>query len=293
MNTIVLRTRLSDGPGFRDLLKREMNVVEEAFEHYDMPFEKLVEFINPHRDPGHTPLFQVALSFQDIEASLNELPDLRFDLLDSETSVSLYDLMLVITELSGDIRLSFIYRTDLFDSATIQRMAGNFRTLLESIVLNPDESIFVLPVLTHAEREQIITDWNSSKSGTPSADCIHELFEAQVERTPDAVAVVFEGRQMTYSELNSRTNQLANYLIRLGVGPEVLVGIYEERSLEMIVGLLGILKAGGAYVPLDPGYPRERLTLMIEDADVTISTDPYAAVCSDAFISWEDGVFGY
>ena len=270
LNTVVLRTCLYDGPSFAALLKREMSVVQEAYEHCDMPFEKLVEVLNPHRDPGHTPLFQTALLFEDVPAIPNEIPDLNFELLDSETSVSLYELSLIITELSGDIRLSFIYRTDLFDAGTIQRMAANFRMLLKSIVSNPDDSIFMLPVLSQSEQEQILGAWNSSKSRAPIGDCIHNLFEAQVERTPDAVALVFEGREMTYRELNSKANQLAHYLIKIGAGPEVLVGIFEERSLEMVVGLLGILKAGGAYVPLDPGYPLERLTLMMVDADVTI-----------------------
>ncbi|HBH61238.1 MAG TPA: non-ribosomal peptide synthetase, partial [Nitrospiraceae bacterium] len=270
VNAIVLRTDLSDGPSFRVLLQRELNVVQGAFDHYDMPFEKLVEVLNPPRDPGHTPLFQVALAFEDMPSITPELPDLNFEMLDSETSVSLYDLTLIITEFSGDIRLSFIYRTDLFEAATIQRMARNFRTLLESIVSDPDESIFTLPVLSQMEREKIFVEWSNSRNGTPTEDCIHELFEAQVERTTDAVAVIFEGRQMTYRELNCRANQLAHYLGRLGVAPESLVGIYEERSLEMVVGLLGILKTGGAYVPLDPGYPLERLSLMIEDADVTV-----------------------
>jgi len=270
VNAIVLRTVLSDGPGFRVLMQREQQVVHEAFDHYDMPFEKLVEVMNPYRDPGRTPLFQVTLVFEDTPPNIPELPDLHFEMLDSETSVSLYDLMLIVTESQGDMRLSFIYRTDLFNAGTIQRMGSNFRALLESIVLQPECSIFKLPVLSHMEQEQILAQWCRGKSVTHAVNCIHELFEAQVERTPDAVAVVFEGTHMTYSELNGRANQLAHYLRKCGVGPESLVGIYEERSVDMVVGLLGILKAGGAYVPLDPGYPLERLDFMIEDADLTI-----------------------
>ncbi|RJR18465.1 MAG: amino acid adenylation domain-containing protein [Nitrospiraceae bacterium] len=270
VNALVVRSELGDGLAFRSLLKREMSAAQGAFDHYDMPFEKLVETLNPDRGPGHTPLFQVALSFDEIPVVPDELPGMNFELMDYETSVSLYDLSLIITEMPDNMRLAFIYRTDLFDPTTIQRMAGNFITLLEGIVSNPDESVFTLPVLSPVEHGKILSQWSRGKCVTPPQACIHELFEAQVERTPEAVAVVYEDRRLSYRELNRRANMLAHYLRRHGVGPEVLVGIYEVRSPEMIVGLLAILKAGGAYVPLDPGYPRDRIAFMIEDADVTV-----------------------
>lgn len=270
VNTLVLRTNLSDGPGFRELIRRERDEAMDAFAHCDMPFEKLVEVLNPQRDPGRTAIFQVALAFEDEPEISCELPDLSFEFLDSETSVSLYDLSLLIAESAGDMRLTFVYRTDIFNASTIHRLASNFQTLLESIVSRPEDSIFTLPILSNSEQKQILREWNGTKGSATAGACIHELFEAQVERTPDSVAVVFEGREMTYRELNNRANQLAHYLRRHGVGPEVLAGIYEERSLDMVVGLLGILKSGGAYVPMDPGYPQERLNLIIEDAAVSI-----------------------
>ena len=149
-------------------------------------------------------------------------------------------------------------------------MAGHFQTLLEAIVADPDQSIATLPILTEAERHQILVEWNDTAADYPKDKCIHQLFEEQVERTPDAIALEFEDKQITYRELNRRANQLAHYLISLGIGPEKLVGICVERSIEMVVGLLGILKAGGAYVPLDPAYPKERLRFMLEDSQVSV-----------------------
>src|SRR5439155_10464038 len=162
------------------------------------------------------------------------------------------------------------YSTDLFDRSTIERMIGHFQVLLEGVVTDPDQSISTLPLLREAERHQLLVEWNDTKADYPKDSCIQELFEAQVEKTPEVVAVEFEGRQLTYRELNDRANQLAHFLRRLGVGPEKLVGICVDRSLEMLVGLLGILKAGGVYVPLEPAYPRERLDFMIRDAQVSV-----------------------
>ena len=165
-----------------------------------------------------------------------------------------------MTDEVDGLKAEIEYNPDLFESATITRILGHFQTLLAGIVANPDQAISELPLLTEAEKHQLLIEWNDTKTDYPQDKCIHQLFEAQVEKTPDAIAVVFEDQQLTYRELNRRANQLAHYLQKLGVGPEVLVGICVERSIEMVVGLLGILKAGGAYVPLDPSYPRERLS---------------------------------
>src|SRR4028118_708957 len=172
----------------------------------------------------------------------------------------------MVMEIGEVIQVCWQYNTDLFDGATIARMAGHFQTLLEGIVANPHQKLSELPLPTAAERHQLLVEWNNTKSDK----CVHQLFEAQVELTPDAVAVVFEDRQLTYRELNAKSNQLAHYLQKLGVKPEVLVGIYVERSLEMLVGILGILKAGGAYIPFAPDYPQERLAYMLADSQVSV-----------------------
>jgi aspartate racemase len=187
---------------------------------------------------------------------------------DSDTAK--FDLTLSVVEGAGELKASLAYNTDLFDNATITRMLGHFQVLLEGVVANPDQRLSDLPILTEAEHHQLLVEWNDTKREYPKDKCIHELFEEQVERSPDAVAVVFEDQQLSYRELNQQANQVAHYLRRLGVGPETLVGVCMERSLEMIIGLLGILKAGGAYVPLDPDYPKERLVFMLKDTQARV-----------------------
>ena len=173
-------------------------------------------------------------------------------------------------ETADELRATVEYNTDLFDAATITRLLGHFQTLLEGIVADPEQRLSALPLLPVAERQQLLVAWNNTRGGEPQGQCLHQLFEAQVEQTPEAVAVVYEGQELTYRELNRQANQLAHHLQSLGVGPEVLVGLYSERSLEMVIGLLAILKAGGAYVPLDPTYPKDRLAFMLEDARVAV-----------------------
>ena len=181
-----------------------------------------------------------------------------------------FDLEVELSETAEGLKCTFVYNTDLFDAATIERMAGHYQMMLEGIAANPDQRLSELPLLTEAEQHQLLVEWNNTSADYPRDKCIHELFEEQVEKTPDAVAVVFEDQQLTYRELNTKANQLAHYLRKQGVRPEVLVGICVERSLEMIIGVLGILKAGGAYVPLDPDYPKERLAFMLEDTQATV-----------------------
>jgi len=269
VNTLVLRTNLSGEPTFRELLRRVREVALKAYDHQDLPFEKLVEELHPERNLSHSPLFQVMFVLQNTPKQVLELPGLSLSSLEVESGTAKFDLTLSMTETELGMQGSLEYKTDLFDTSTIQRMLGHFQILLESIAANPDRSISDLPLLTDAEQHQLLIEWNDTKADYPD-QCIHQLFEAQVERTPDAVAVVFGTERLTYHELNRRANQLAHYLRSLGVGPEVLVGICLERSLEMVVGLLGILKAGGAYVPLDPEYPKERLAFMLEDAQVSV-----------------------
>jgi amino acid adenylation domain-containing protein len=269
VNTLVLRTDLSGNPSFRELLERVRRVALGAYAHQDLPFEQLVEALQPERDASHTPLFQVAFILRNA-LDLEEIPGLTLSPLNVESETAQFDLSLVVERTERGLIAAFEYNTDLFDADTIARMLGHFQTLLLGIVANPQAKLSDLPLLTEAEKHQLLVEWNDTQVDYPQDGCIHQLFEAQVKRTPDAIALIFENQQLTYRELNNRANQLAHSLQQLGVKPEVLVGICMERSVEMVVGLLGILKAGGAYVPLDPTYPKERLAFMLEDACVPI-----------------------
>ena len=270
VNTLVLRTNLSGNPSFRELLGRVREVALGAYTHQDLPFEKLVEELRPERDLSRTPLFQVMFSLQNAPRAALELPGLSLNRLEVENRTAKFDLTLSMVEGTNGLRGVLEYNTDLFDAATMTRMAEHFQTLLEAIVTHPAQRVAEFPLMSKTERHQLLVEWNDTQAVYPKDSCIHELFEEQVDRTPDAVAVVFEDEQLTYRELNHRANQFAHYLQKLGVRPEVLVGICVERSLEMIIGLLGILKAGGAYVPLDPAYPKERLAFMLEDAQLLV-----------------------
>ncbi|MHC5747095.1 MAG: amino acid adenylation domain-containing protein [Nostoc sp.] len=266
INTFVLRTNLAGNPSFKELLKQVREVALGAYAHQDLPFELLVEQVQPQRDLSHTQLFQVMFVLQNAPMSALELPGLTLSPVESDNYSAKFDLTLFITETKSGLVGNLEYNTDLFEKSSIQRIAGHLQTLLEAIVANPQQRLSELPLLTESEEHQLLREWNNTKIEYLQEQCIHELFEAQVERTPDALAVVFKDEQLTYWELNKRANQLAHYLRSLGVKAEVLVGICVERSLEMAIGLLAILKAGGAYVPLDPSYPKERLAYMLEDS---------------------------
>ncbi|MEG3973726.1 amino acid adenylation domain-containing protein [Microcoleus sp. herbarium8] len=270
VNTLVLRTDLSSTPSFEELLGRVREVALQAYTNQDLPFEQLVEALHPTRDLSHTPLFQVMFAFDDALVPSVELPELSVSSYPVELGTAKFDLGLSMENTACGLVAEWEYSTDLFDESTIVRIARNFQTLLEGIVVNSKQEISELPLLTETERQQLLVEWNNTWSEYPQDKCIHQLFEEQVERTPDAVAVVFEEKQLTYRELNVKANQLAHYLQSLGLKPEVLVGICVERSLEMVIGLLGILKAGGAYVPLDPAYPKDRLAFMVEDSSVPV-----------------------
>ncbi|WP_437667767.1 amino acid adenylation domain-containing protein [Sorangium sp. So ce1182] len=270
VNTLVLRTDLSRQPTVRELLGRVREVTLGAYAHQEVPFEKLVEELSPARDLSRTPLFQVLFSLQNAPMPALVLGDVKLAPVEVEQTTAKFELTLSFGETEEGLRGALEYNTDLFDAATIERMAGHYRTLLEGLVAEPGRRVSELSLLTEAERQKLLVTWNATEAEYPRDTCIHGLFEAQVEETPDAVAVVYEGQKLTYRELNARANQLAHHLRRLGVGPEVLVGLCVERSLEMVVGLLGILKAGGAYLPLDPAYPAERLAFMLEDAAVPV-----------------------
>ncbi len=268
LNTLVLRTDLSGNPTFREVLRRVREVVLDAHAHPDIPFEYLVKELQPERNLSQNPFFQVLLS---LEPPLFTHPSgWTLTQMDVETETTKFDLTLELDDRPEGLIGRFEYSTDLFDAATIARMAGHWQTLLEGIVMDPTRRLSDLPILTEAERQLLLVEWNNTAIDYPLNLCLHELFEAQVERTPDAVAMIFEDTHLTYRELNARANQVAHYLRRAGVGPDVLVGVYMERSLELVIALLSIIKAGGAYIPLDPTYPQERLSFMLEDAQVRV-----------------------
>jgi amino acid adenylation domain-containing protein len=268
VNTLALRGDLSGNPTFREFLGRVRETALESYTHQDVPFEKLVEELRPDRSPNRTPLFQAMFALQNPPADI-AAAGLTFSSLKLDRTKSKFDLTLEIEERPNGLRASFEYNTDLFAPATMQRMLGHFQNLLMAIVANPDQSLLELSLLGESELEKLLFGWNDTAVEFSDA-CVHELFEAQVARTPDAIAAEFSGAQLAYRELNTRANQLARYLGRQGVGPEVLVGVCVERSFEMLVSILAVLKAGGAYVPLDPTYPSERITFMIEDAGLTL-----------------------
>lgn len=275
VNTLVLRTRLEGNPTFIELLQQVRQMALDAYAHQDIPFDQLVETLQPQRHLSHSPLFQVMFVLQNSPSSKLELKDLQVTQIELEraTAGATFDLTLSMqekdsasgTELIG----AFEYNANLFNADTIARMVESFHTLIEAIVANPQERIRTLPLLTASQKHQLLVEWNHTGTDYPQKS-IHQLFEEQVDKTPDAVALVFEDQQLTYQQLNSQANKLAHYLQFLGVEPEILVGVYLERSLEMIVGYLGILKAGGAYVPLDPNYPPERLNYMVADSQMSI-----------------------
>ncbi|MEG4028416.1 MULTISPECIES: amino acid adenylation domain-containing protein [unclassified Microcoleus] len=270
VNTLVLRSDLTGNPTFRELLNRVREVALGAYAHQDVAFEKLVEELQPNRDLSHSPLFQVMFAFQNASELALELPDLSLNCQQIHSGTANFDLTLELEATATGIRGWFEYSLDLFEAATIARMARHFQNLLEGIVVNPSARLSDLPLLAETERQQLLFGWNNTGINYSQNECIHRLFEAQAAKTPDAVAVRFECQSLTYQELNNRANQLAHYLHHFGVKPDAIVGVYMERSLDAVVGILGVLKAGSAYLPLDPNYSKERLNFMLEDAGVHV-----------------------
>ncbi|PPS41252.1 non-ribosomal peptide synthetase [Chroococcidiopsis sp. TS-821] len=269
INTLVLRTNLSGNPTFLELLQRVRETVLEALAHQTLPFEKLVDELQLARSLSYAPLFQVMLVLQNAFSIENiELPGLSVEHSRIDNHTAQFDLTFHLVESDSGLIGKLEYNTDLFDESTIVRLLEHFQILLTGIVTNPHQTLSALPLLTLAEQQQLRA-WNQTT--TPCSDrCIHELFTAQAEKTPDAIALISGDEQLTYRELNHRANQLARYLQKLGVKPESLVCLCVERSISTIVGLLGILKAGGAYLPLDPTYPQQRLEFILSDAPVSV-----------------------
>jgi amino acid adenylation domain-containing protein len=266
VNTLVLRTDLSGDPSFREVLRRAREVTLGAYEHQEVPFEKLVAELQPERSLSHTPLFQVIFTLQTAGGEGSALPGLSVSPVEAERVSAKFDFSLVLTPTARGLRGGATYSTDLFERGTVDRMLGHLERVLEQVAADADVRLSQLELLGEAERARVLEAWNRTDAGYPADRCIHELFEVQAARTPGAVAVRFEEESLTYRELNACANRLAHSLRRRGVGPEVRVGICLERSLEMVVGILAVLKAGGAYVPLDPGYPAERLAFILADS---------------------------
>ncbi|MBD2103128.1 non-ribosomal peptide synthetase [Leptolyngbya sp. FACHB-261] len=281
VNSLVLRVDLAGNPSFEALLERVREVALGAYAHQDLPFEKLVEELQPERDLSRNPLFQVVFALQNAPMQALKLPGLTLSPIQPQTDTTRFDLELHLWERSegfnglwGEdwqgLRGMLVYSTDLFDASTITRLIGHFQTLLLGIVTDPQQRLLDLPLLTATERQQLLVEWNNTQKNYLQNDCVHCLFEAQARRTPEAIAVASQNRSLTYQQLNNQSNQIAHYLQGLGVGPESLVGICMDRSLEMVAVWLGVLKAGGAYVPLDPTHPEKRLNSMLQDAQVAV-----------------------
>jgi non-ribosomal peptide synthetase component F len=270
INTLALRIDLSGDPTVRQLLERVRETALDAQNHQDLPFEQVVDIVQPPRSLSHSPLFQVMLVLQNNERSKWQLPGLEVVEIGSSYKLAKFDLSLGLYESDNGILGSLSYSTALFDRATMERHVGYLCSMLQAMVVDVDRPIMSVDLLSQTERDLVLREWNETQQDYPADLCIHHPFEQQVERTPQATALVFNGQSLTYAELNERANRLAHYLIELGVQPDSLVAICVERSFAMIVGVLGILKAGGAYVPLDPSYASKRLRDILADASPNI-----------------------
>jgi amino acid adenylation domain-containing protein len=266
VNTLVARSDLSGDPTVKEFLKRVRDVCLGAFAHQDLPFERVVQEVQPPRDSNRNPLFEVMFAFQNIPLGNLRLTNLISTSESIDSGTSKFDLTLSLAERDKMLVGFFEYSSELFERHTIERMVSHFQTLMRGLVADRHLPISKLPLLAEAERRQLLIGWNDTYAQYPKDTCLHELFETQAAKTPESIAFEFEAEKLTFRELNSRANQLARHLRGLGIGREMLVGLCMERSLEMVVGVLGILKAGGAYVPLDPAYPDQRLEFMSRDA---------------------------
>jgi amino acid adenylation domain-containing protein len=275
VNNLALHLDLGGEPTFRELLGRVREVTLGAYAHQDLPFERLVEELSPQRDLSHSPVFQVMFVMQnmpvvEVGGTADDDDVFTDGPLPAEQWTAKFDLTLFMTESPQGLWSTLEYNSDLFDAGTIERMAEHFQVLLAAAISQPDRRVTELPLLKDEERHRLLVEWNTKSGPLPQSVCVHELFEQTVQRSPEALAVVFQRRALTYRELNTRANRLAHDLRNLGVGPEVRVGIYLERSPEAVVAVLAVLAAGGAYVPLDPTYPEDRVAFMIDDARLEV-----------------------
>ncbi|HEV3051885.1 MAG TPA: amino acid adenylation domain-containing protein, partial [Longimicrobium sp.] len=269
VNTLVLRTDLSGDPSFREVLGRVREATLGAYEHQEVPFEKLVAELQPERSLSHSPLFQMLFTLQEAGGGGGALPGLEVSGAGAAMEIAKFDLSLDLTATLQGLRGGLNYSTDLFDRSTVRRMLGHLARVLEQVAADADLRLSQMELLGEGERALVLEEWNRTAAEVPADRCIHEMFEAQAAHTPDAVAVEFEGETLSYAALNARANRLAHHLRALGVGPDARVGICVERGPEMIASLLAILTAGGGYVPLDPAYPADRLRYMLDDSAPT------------------------
>lgn len=271
VNTLVMRTDLSGNPTLRELLQRIRPMAIEAYANQDFPFEQLVQELRPARDPSRSPLVQVMLTLANVPIAPYKMRGVEWDVLtDFDAVAAQFDLTLTMVDVPDVQSMSFVYNSDLFDAATIERMAGHFILLLNNIIQSPGAQLANISILPAHEKHHLLAEWNNMSCDFPEDMCLHQLIEAQVERTPDRIAARFGEESISYRDLNKRANQLAHHLQSQGVVPDSLVGIHLERSLEMLIAVLAVQKAGGAYVPLDPGFPKERLNLIVEDSRIRV-----------------------
>lgn len=269
-NTLALRADLSGAPSFRTFLDQVKALALESYDNQDVPFEKLVEHLNPKRSLSHNPIFQVMFGLHNTPPLKPELSGLNLTPIEMNTGTSRFDMEVLVRENEDGLGVLAEYSTDLFDESTIERFIERFEVLLRGIVKNPEENISVLPILTEAEQKLIVDEFNDTAKEFPTDKCVHQLFEDQAKITPDATAVVYKEQQLTYHELNQKANSIAHRLQEFNIGPECLVGLCVDRSVEMVAGVYGILKTGAAYVPLDPSYPVDRLKLMLDDSGASV-----------------------
>ncbi|HEY2912209.1 MAG TPA: condensation domain-containing protein, partial [Candidatus Angelobacter sp.] len=284
INNLVLRVKLTAGSTFLEVLRTVREICLEAYSHQDVPFEKLVEELQPERSLSHSPLFQIVFHLQNVLTDELKLHGLSIGMVDTPITRAKSDLVLTMAEAPDGLRGLLTYNTDLFEAETATRIVAHFQTLLESAVFNPRSQIASLPMLTSPEQRHVLFTWNNLRWDYGKNRLVHEAFEEQAKRRPQAIALKFESTTVTYKELNHRANQLAHRLRILGVGPEIIVGICLPRGIEMMVGLLGIFKAGGAYLALDPDYPKARTAFMLQDAQAKVLvTEENLAQCFSDF----------
>jgi amino acid adenylation domain-containing protein len=269
-NTLVLRTSFAGNPTFRELLQRTRKTTLEAYAHQDLPFERLVEELQPARDRSYHPVFQVMLVLQNVPVAFQGIPGLEVAPSDTDNGMSKFDLLLSLTETPAGLTGFVEYSTELFQPQTIERFIGHLSTLLTDAVARPQSQVSRLELLSERERRQLTEEWNSRQIPLPKGDCIHQWFEKHAAKTPAKVALAWKDQQITYGELDARATQLARQLADLNVGRETLVGICSNRTPEMVIAILAVLKTGAAYVPMDPAYPRDRLQFILEDAKAPI-----------------------
>ncbi|NNC00087.1 amino acid adenylation domain-containing protein, partial [Corallococcus exiguus] len=280
VNTLVLRAKVDEGQSFQALLQQVRAAVLDAYEHQEVPFEKLVEVLQPTRSLSHTPLFQTLLALQNVPTEDVRLPELRLRGLEAAQSTSKFDVSVFFTETSEGLRGTLEYSTALFERSTMERMARHLRTLLESVAAKPEQAMAHLPLLSNDERQRLLVEWNDTGVTSPTDVPVHVHFARQVQRTPHAVALVQGDDALTYAQLDARANQLAWHLRALGIAPGARVGLAVERSFELVTALLAILKVGAAFVPVDRNAPVERIAMLLEDADVgvVVTHQPFASL---------------